>query len=103
MAATSDVLVTHGLRKEYPGTGKKPQPMTALDGLDLVLKEHEIACVVGPSGCGKSTLLNLFAGFERPSAGELTFRGEKIEGPDPSRGVVFQQPALFRGPPWSRT
>jgi NitT/TauT family transport system ATP-binding protein len=37
------------------------------------------------------------AGFEQPSAGQALMWGKPIEGPDPSRGMVFQDYALF---PW---
>ena len=37
--------------------------MTALNGVNLDIKENEFICVVGPSGCGKSTLLNIIAGL----------------------------------------
>jgi len=53
--------------------------------------------VLGPSGCGKSTLLRLVAGLDSPSAGSLLTEGAVIEGPDPSRVVVFQDPTLY---PW---
>jgi NitT/TauT family transport system ATP-binding protein len=93
----SNLIVAKGLSKEYSGTSRSASATVALENFDLAVKEHEIACVVGPSGCGKSTLLNLFAGFEQPTSGVLTFRGELIRGPSPHRGVVFQQAALF---PW---
>ena len=38
--------------------------MTALNGVNLDIKENEFICVVGPSGCGKSTLLNIIAGLD---------------------------------------
>ena len=37
----------------------------ALQGLDLVIGEHEFLCLLGPSGCGKSTVLRLLAGLGR--------------------------------------
>ena len=40
--------------------------MTALNGVNLDIKENEFICVVGPSGCGKSTLLNIIAGLDTP-------------------------------------
>ena len=57
----------------------------------------EFAAILGPSGCGKSTLLNMVAGFDRPSGGQVRVNGASVEAPDPSRGVVFQEAALF---PW---
>ena len=39
--------------------------MTALNGVNLDIKENEFICVVGPSGCGKSTLLNILGCIHR--------------------------------------
>lgn len=91
------VIIARGLSKAYPGRRESDPPTLALESFDLELAEHEVACIVGPSGCGKTTLLNLIAGFEVPSAGQLTVRGQSIRGPSPERSVVFQQAALF---PW---
>lgn len=91
------LIVAEGLRKEYPGRSAGDAPTVALERFDLNVAEHEVACIVGPSGCGKTTLLNLIAGFEKPTSGVLTVRGEAVTGPSPERSVVFQQPALF---PW---
>ncbi|MFG5117692.1 ABC transporter ATP-binding protein, partial [Methylorubrum sp. POS3] len=52
---------------------------------------------LGPSGCGKSTLLRLVAGLEPPEAGRIAVDGRRVEGPDPSRLLVFQDPTLY---PW---
>lgn len=71
--------------------------MTALNGVNLDIKENEFICVVGPSGCGKSTLLNIIAGLDTPTSGAVYIDGKKIEGTGTERGVVFQQYALF---PW---
>ena len=43
--------------------------VTALEGIDLVVRADEVLAVVGPSGCGKSTLLELVAGLQEPDAG----------------------------------
>ena len=45
--------------------------MTALNGVNLDIKENEFICVVGPSGCGKSTLLNIIAGLDTPTSGAV--------------------------------
>src|SRR5262245_22823954 len=66
-------------------------PFSALEGVDLDVREGEFLCVVGPSGCGKSTLLDLVGGLDRPSAGELLLDGRPIRGPGLDRGLVFQQ------------
>ena len=73
------------------------QPLPVLDRISLRIGRGEFVALLGPSGCGKSTLLRLVAGLEPPTAGSLLVDGEAIEGPDPSRVVVFQDPTLY---PW---
>lgn len=72
-------------------------PVVALDQIKLDIYSQEFITVVGPSGCGKTTLLNILAGLEEASSGQAVMDGEVITGPSPTRGVIFQQYALF---PW---
>lgn len=69
----------------------------ALTDVSLTVGDGEIVCLVGPSGCGKSTLLRILAGFLEPTSGTARVDGVPVSGPDPDRGVVFQQPTLL---PW---
>lgn len=71
--------------------------VTALQDINLNIKEGEFICLLGPSGCGKSTLLNIIAGFLQTSDGEAKMYNEPIHGPDWHRGVIFQSPTLY---PW---
>ncbi len=64
-------------------------------GLNLLIPDNEFFCLVGPSGCGKTTLLNIIAGFESPTAGEVTFNGQAVSGISHERAVVFQEDAVF--------
>ena len=73
------------------------QTINALSGANLAIHKGEFICLIGASGCGKSTLLRIMAGFEKPSSGEALMWGKPIDGPGPSRGMVFQDYALF---PW---
>jgi NitT/TauT family transport system ATP-binding protein len=73
------------------------QTINALHDANLTIRKGEFVCLIGASGCGKSTLLRIIAGFEQPSAGEALMWGQPIKGPDPTRGMVFQDYALF---PW---
>ena len=82
---------------EADGVVKRFGDTTALEGMDLKVDEGEFLVIVGASGCGKSTLLNLFAGFDRPSAGSVRLHGEEITAVEPRCGMVFQNYALF---PW---
>jgi NitT/TauT family transport system ATP-binding protein len=73
------------------------QPLPVLENISLRARPGEFVALLGPSGCGKSTLLRLVAGLDAPSSGRLLMDGVSIDGPDPSRVVVFQDPTLF---PW---
>jgi putative ABC transport system ATP-binding protein len=64
------------MRKEY-GTGEGL--VRAVDGVDLDIGAGETVAVMGPSGCGKSTLLHLLGGLDRPSGGEVSLNGRRID------------------------
>ncbi|KQC04352.1 MAG: nitrate ABC transporter ATP-binding protein [Methanoculleus sp. SDB] len=69
----------------------------ALEEITLDIEDEEFVCLVGPSGCGKTTLLRIIAGLDTATGGSVTIDGEQITGPDPRRGMVFQEYSLF---PW---
>jgi NitT/TauT family transport system ATP-binding protein len=69
----------------------------ALQNVNLSLGEGEFVCLLGPSGCGKSTLLRIITGLQRPSEGEVLYRGRPLQGVNPHATIVFQSFALF---PW---
>ena len=75
-AADTCVLQARGLRKEY---GKGEGLVRAVDGVDLDIGAGETVAVMGPSGCGKSTLLHLLGGLDRPSGGEVSLNGRRID------------------------
>lgn len=68
-----------------------------LSGINLKIKEGEFVAVVGFSGSGKTTLISSIAGLITPDSGEVLFKGKKVTGPNPERGVVFQSYSLM---PW---
>lgn len=90
------VLELKGVSKVYPNR-KGDVARVILKDIDLSIEENEFICIVGPSGGGKTTLLNLMAGFEKPDAGHLFYKGEEINGTSRNRAVVFQEFSLM---PW---
>jgi putative spermidine/putrescine transport system ATP-binding protein len=70
----------------------------AVDAVDLEIAEGEFFAMLGPSGSGKTTCLRLIAGFEQPTAGEISIFGQSAVGIPPYRrnvNTVFQDYALF--------
>jgi len=72
---------------------------TALNDVDIHIKDGEFVSIMGPSGCGKSTLLNILGLIDNPSGGEYYFLEEEVAGyPERKRsnlrkhniGFVFQ-------------
>jgi len=51
---------------------------TALNNVNLEVKEGEFLAIMGPSGCGKSTLLNLLGLLDNPTSGEYYFLGTEV-------------------------
>jgi ABC-type nitrate/sulfonate/bicarbonate transport system ATPase subunit len=72
--------------------------LPVLDSINITVAAGEFVALLGPSGCGKSTLLRLVSGLDQPSEGSITVDGMRIDRPDPSRILVFQDPTLF---PWA--
>jgi iron(III) transport system ATP-binding protein len=72
--------------------------VTALDSVDVDVRDGEFVCLLGPSGCGKTTLLRIVAGLEDASGGTVTLDGTDLTH-TPARhrgfGIVFQSYSLF--------
>ena len=77
---------------------KRFDDVTAVDGVDLNVRDGEFLVLVGPSGCGKSTTLRLLAGLESPTAGTVAIADEDVTTTSPSErdvAMVFQNYALY--------
>jgi len=95
------VITTSGLTKVYRSRGRE---VTALDGVDLHVREGEVYGVIGQSGAGKSSLIRCVNLLERPTSGTVTVAGQDLtalagHGPRAGRelrqarsriGMVFQ-------------
>ncbi|MFF7458213.1 ABC transporter ATP-binding protein [Kitasatospora sp. NPDC008115] len=59
----------------------------ALKGVDLVVREGEVVTLLGANGAGKTTTLQAVSGLLRPRAGEIRFRGARVDGVPPHEVV----------------
>ncbi len=95
------MLKITNLQKTFnPGT---INAKTALDGLNLTLKDGDFVTVIGGNGAGKSTLLNAIAGVWKPDAGTIEIDGVDVTNmPEHKRakflGRVFQDPMKGTAP-----
>ncbi|GAA0460361.1 ABC transporter ATP-binding protein [Actinoplanes capillaceus] len=87
-------IVFENVGKTFQARGRT---VTALQNINLEVRDGEFLVIVGPSGCGKSTLLDLLGGLSEISSGRILVDGKPVTGPGLDRGIVFQQYALL---PW---
>lgn len=91
------IITISNVKKIWPAHQAGRPPVVALSDVNLKVEKGEFVVLLGPSGCGKSTLLRMIAGLDTPTFGEASLYNNKITKPDPERGMIFQDYALF---PW---
>jgi multiple sugar transport system ATP-binding protein len=77
---------------------KRYEDVTAVDDMNLEIRDGEFVCLVGPSGCGKSTTMEMVAGLTKPTGGKVWIGDRDVTSlPPKDRGIamVFQNIALF--------
>ena len=79
------ILRAEGLVKYY-----SDGHVQALRGVSLRINAAESVAITGPSGCGKSTLLHLLGGLDRPTEGEVFFRGKPLSQLDIDASVPMR-------------
>lgn len=119
----SNLLQVRELHKSFTEVGEE---IHVLRGLELELAEGERLAIVGESGVGKSTLLHILGTLDRPSSGQVIYRGSDLSSLSEDAlseirnreiGFIFQfhyllpdfnalenvmLPALIRGWEWGR-
>ncbi len=92
--AADPLLVIDNIYKRF---GTEADATVAVDHMSFGVKPGEFVSVIGPSGCGKSTLFNIIGGLLGDYDGEVRVGKERIDGPHPAIGMVFQEESTF---PW---
>lgn len=98
------IMELRGLEKYYASSGGvldgTGNPVKAVDGIDLEIRQGETVGIVGESGCGKSTAATSMIRLEEPTGGEVRYKGEDITEYDSEQlkrfrrnvQMVFQDP-----------
>lgn len=88
------ILETKNLKKNFHG-------FTAVDEVNIKIRQGSVHALIGPNGAGKTTCFNLLTKFLIPTSGDILFFGEKITDESPEyiarRGIIrsFQISAIF--------
>ncbi|MFD0711215.1 ABC transporter ATP-binding protein [Paenibacillus sp. GCM10027626] len=95
------LMEVRGVRKSFVSGG---HDIEVLKGIDLSIDSGRLSMLRGRSGSGKTTLLNLLGGLDRPTKGEVCFRGRPLHSWSDKRltivrrreiGFIFQSFALL--------
>ncbi|WP_374382296.1 ABC transporter ATP-binding protein [Dongia sp.] len=80
------------------GVTKNFGDVTAVENIDLNVRNGEFVVLLGPTGAGKTTTLRLIAGLEKPDIGHISINGKDAAGLSPAErdvAFVFQQYSLY--------
>ena len=96
--ADSGLIVLKNVTRKFPGAAG-----TVLDDITLSIEKSKTTVVIGPSGCGKTVLLKHMIVLQRPTSGEVYFKGRRIDDLEEENlnsvrshfGYLFQGGALF--------
>lgn len=88
---TSPLIKITDLKKYFQMGGNT---VRALDGVSLEIPAHTLTVVMGPSGSGKSSLLYLLGGLDRPTSGEITVSGERLDAMDENALALFRRKTM---------
>jgi branched-chain amino acid transport system ATP-binding protein len=69
----TSILSAKNVTKRFGG-------LVAVSNFDVEIAENSISSIIGPNGAGKTTFFNCVTGFYRPEAGEIMYKGDRIDG-----------------------
>jgi branched-chain amino acid transport system ATP-binding protein len=78
------------------GVTKRFGALVAVDNVDYVLHEHEVAGIIGSNGAGKTTFFNLLTGYYTPDAGTILHRGRDVTRMSPQQRVALGMMRTFQ-------
>lgn len=84
--------------KIFTDQDDKSKEFTAVDTVNIEIKEGEMVTFLGPSGCGKTTTLRIISGFEKPTKGDVFIDGQLVNDLPANKrnsSMVFQSYAIF--------
>lgn len=102
--STTPMLELRDLQKYFPvrdsSLGSLKGTLKAVDGVTLSIPKGETFGLVGESGCGKSTLGRTIVGLEKPTGGQILFRGEDLSHASAGRlrSIYRETPMVFQDP-----
>lgn len=88
-----ELLTVKNLKKIYT-TRFGGSQVLALSNVNFSIEEGEFVAIMGESGAGKTTLLNLIATLDKPTSGEILFRGKSLLSMDESQLASFRREHL---------
>lgn len=88
------LLELRDVHVQFPGRRRhwlRPEVVRAVNGVSFQLAPGETLGIVGESGCGKSTMARAIVNLVRVTAGQVLFRGQRIDHLDDTRWLPFRR------------
>lgn len=85
----AEIIRTEGVTKRFG-------ELVAVDRVDYVLRENEVAGIIGSNGAGKTTFFNLITGYYPPDEGAIYYRGRDITRFTPQQRVALGMMRTFQ-------
>ena len=84
-----DIIETQNVTKRFG-------ELIAVDRVNYVLRENEVAGIVGSNGAGKTTFFNLLTGYYPPDEGIIRYRGEDVTHASPQKRISMGMMRTFQ-------
>ena len=78
------------------GVTKRFGELVAVDKVDYLLHENEVAGIIGSNGAGKTTFFNLLTGYYPPDEGTIRYKGEDVTRMTPQERVALGMMRTFQ-------